>query len=304
MVSDPAPEVSAELDEGTSRSFPLPQIADSPPPELRYRRALRLGAAVRALWRSRHIIGGLVVRQVRSQYSQQVLGLAWAVLTPFAQMLVFTFLLNRVGGGKAVDTGGVWTPLFLYLGLTAWSFFSSSVSSGGASLVGNPLLNKVYAPREVFPLSQVASSGIDALASTLMLPLLFLADGRWPSATFYWAPLMLVILLGFAVAISLFVSAITVYVRDLRSGLPLLLQLGLFLTPVLYPVTEIPADARVAYMAVNPVGAVIDGLRRCLFYDRAPNATYTAVAAASTAVYLVVAFMVFKRLETGFADVS
>ncbi len=281
----------------------IPRIPDSPPPEWRYRRALRVGTSLRELGRSRHIISGLVVRQVRSQYSQQVLGLAWAVLAPLAQMLVFTFLLNRVGNAT-FSTGGVPRPLFLYVGLTAWSFFSSSVSSAGSSLVGNPLLNKVYAPREVFPLSQVCSSGVDAIASTALLPFLFLAAERWPSSTFYWFPVLVLILVTATVAIALAVSAVTVYVRDLRSGLPLILQLGLFLTPILYPISQIPEQFRALSMAINPIAGVVDGLRACLFYNQAPDLTYTLLAAGSSVIYLVGGFLLFKRLETGFADVS
>lgn len=278
-------------------------LPDAPPPALRYRRELQIGTSIRELFRARHIIIGLVVRQVRAQYSQQIFGLAWAVLAPLAQMIVFTFLLNRVGG-TTFATGGVWRPLFLYVGLTCWSFFSSSVTSAGSSLVGNPLLNKVYAPREVFPLAQVASSGVDGIASAALIPLLFLAAHRWPSPTLYWAPLLVAILIVFTVAVSVAVSAITVYVRDLRSGLPLLMQLGLFLTPILYPISKLPARYRELTMLLNPVAGVVEGLRACLFYDQAPNFKYTAVAGVASCLYLIGAFLLFKRLETGFADVS
>jgi ABC-2 type transport system permease protein/lipopolysaccharide transport system permease protein len=284
-------------------TFSIPTPPDSPPPELRYRRALAFRSSFRELWASRHIIGGLVVRQVRSQYSQQVLGLAWAVLAPLAQMVVFTFLLNRVSS-STFATGGVPRPLFLYVGLTCWSFFSSSVTSAGSSLVGNPLLNKVYAPREVFPLSQVASSGVDAIASAALLPLLFLAAHRWPSSTFYWAPLLVIILIVFTIAIAIAVSSVTVYVRDLRSGLPLLMQLGLFLTPILYPISQVPARFRTITMLLNPIAGVVEGLRNCLFYGKAPNLEYTLVAAVASVIYLFGAFVLFKKLETGFADVS
>jgi ABC-2 type transport system permease protein/lipopolysaccharide transport system permease protein len=278
-------------------------LPDAPPPALRYRRALEIRKSTRELLHARHIVLGLVVRQVRAQYSQQVLGLAWAVLAPLAQMVVFTFLLNRIGG-TAFATGGVWRPLFLYVGLTCWSFFSSSVTSAGSSLVSNPLLNKVYAPREVFPLAQVASSGVDAIASAALIPLLFLGAHRWPSPTMYWVPLLVLILIVFTVAVSIGISAVTVYVRDLRSGLPLLMQLGLFLTPILYPVSKLPARYREITMLLNPVAGVVEGLRACLFYDRAPNAEYTLVAGLASCCYLVGAFLLFKRLETGFADVS
>lgn len=280
------------------------QTSDSgPPPEIRFRRALRIRPALRDLAASRHIITGLTVRQLRAQYSQQFFGLAWAVLAPLAQMVVFTFLLNRIGG-NSFSTGGVWRPLFLYVGLTVWSFFSSSVMSASSSLVGNPLLNKVYAPREVFPIAQIATSAVDAAASAALLPLLFIAAWRWPSPTIVWCPILVLILVAFTFAVVLLVSATTVYLRDLRSGLPLLLQLGLFLTPILYPLSQVPERLRAIMLIVNPVAAVVDGLRSALFYNQAPDLIPTTVAALVSCGYLIIGFLTFKRLETGFADVT
>lgn len=285
----------------SAASFPVPDLPEAPLPEWRYRRAFAVGRAVRALVQARAVVWGLVVRQVRSQYSQQVLGVAWALITPLAQTLLFTVLLNRVGSGSTLRTGGVPRPLFLYVGLTAWSFFSSSVSSGGNSLTGNPLLNKVYAPREVFPIAQVISSGINAVASTLVLPILFILNDRHPAVTSLWLPLPLLVLVAFTVAVTLIVSATTVYARDLRSGLPLILQLGMFSPGVLY---RVPETIRSWYGWVNPVGASIDSMRECIFSGHAPQANLLVGAAVASAIWLFAGFVFFKKLETGFADVS
>lgn len=303
-MSDTA--ASAYQSGSTEDRYPVrTDVPAAPPAELRYRRALEVGTALRLLGRARNIVWGLVVRQVRSTYSQQVLGLAWALVTPLAQMFVFTILLNRVGKKAGLDTFGVPKPLWLFVGLVAWSFFASAVATGGTSLVGNPLLNKVYAPREVFPIAQVASSLINAVASALMLPILMLFTQHGISITVLWAPIPLLLLLAYAVAIALIVSAITVYARDLRSGLPLLLQLGMFLPGVLYPVAKVvPSAWRGVYAAVFPVGSIIDELRACFFLDRAPSASIMALAAVSSVVWLIFGFLFFKRLETGFADVS
>ena len=143
-------------DDGPEDSILVPPpVAASPPPELRYRGR----SASRARSPSSGMCGiiwSLTIRDLRSTYSQEVLGIAWALLAPFTLMVVFTFLSNRVGGN--IHTGGVWYPIFAYVGLLPWTFFSSSVSSGGTSLVGNALLNKVYAPREVFPISDILGS--------------------------------------------------------------------------------------------------------------------------------------------------
>ncbi len=226
-------------------------------------------------------------------------------MTPLAQMLVFTVLLNRVDNKTGIDTHGIPKQLWLYIGLVAWSFFSSGVASGGTSLIANPLLNKIYAPREVFPIAQIATSMIDATASAMLLPILMIITAHGISVTALWAPIPLLVLVGFATAIAVIVSAITVYARDLRSGLPLLLQLGMFLPGVLYPVEKvIPASGRWLYTAIAPVGSVVGELRNCMLLNRAPDPTTMGIAAASTAVWLFFTFLFFKRLETGFADVS
>lgn len=276
-------------------------IPDEPPPEIRFRRALRLGAATRELWHSRHIVWSLAVRQLRSTYNQEVLGIAWALLAPFTLMIVFTFLFERVG---KVNSGGVPYPLFSYIGLLPWTFFQNSLSTGGLSLVNQPLLNKVYAPREVFPLSEVVTGAVGAGCATIALAFLFLFEGRAPSATSYWAIPLIVILVAFIVACTLLASSVTVYFRDLRHALPLVLQLGLFVTPVVYGLNEIPRSFRAAYVALNPLGGVIDGLRQAVLMGHSPRAAYTLIAAGSAALYLLGAYVLFKRLETGFADVS
>jgi len=277
-------------------------VPDAPPPEMRYRRAFKLKSAVQALWRARGIVLSLTVRDLRATYSQEVLGFAWAILAPITLMVVFTFLNNRLPDG--FDTGGVWYPIFLYVGLLPWTFFSGSLSSGGTSLVGNALLNKVYAPREVFPISDIIGAMVNTLCASVALAVLFLIDGRLPSSTFYWVVPLVLILVIFTTGVTLLVAGLTVYLRDMRHALPLALQLGLFVTPILYGLNEISEEYRNLYVALNPLVAIIDGMRRSLLFGEAPVASYTVIAAGVSCVWLLGSFMLFKRLETGFADVS
>lgn len=297
--TDAADGLDPPATNGSLRTRPVPDV---PPPAMRYRRAFRLKTSLGALWKSRGIIWSLTVRDLRSTYSQEVLGFAWAILAPITLMVVFTFLANRVN--TKIDTGGVWYPIFLYVGLLPWTFFSNAVSTGGTSLIGNPLLNKVYAPREVFPISDIIGAIVNVLCASVALAALFLIDGRLPSSTFYWVAPLLLILLVFTTGITLVVAGLTVYLRDMRHALPLGLQLGLFLTPILYGLNKISPEYRDLYVALNPLVAVIDGMRRALLYDQAPRASYTIIAAAVSCVWLLGSFMLFKRLETGFADVS
>lgn len=275
---------------------------DGPPPELRFRRRVGLRQALRDLWRARELIRSLTERQLRARYKQAALGLAWAVITPLVYMVVFTLFFSRVAD---VDTGGAPYALFSYIALLPWTFFSTGVSQAALSLVSNmSLLNKVSCPREVFPLSSVAGAGIDTAIATLVLGVLFVVYGYAPRGTSYWVPVLVVIGLVFTTAVSLVLAVLTVYLRDLRHVLPILLQVGLFATPVAYGIEVVPANLRGLYSALNPIAPVIDGLRRSVLEGVPPRTDLVLIGAVSSVVQLIVGYRLFKRLETGIADVA
>lgn len=277
-------------------------LGEVPPPELRFRRRVALRSALSDLWRARELVRSLTERQLRARYKQASLGVAWAVITPLVYMIVFTLFFNRVA---EVDTGGAPYALFSYIGLLPWTFFSTSVSQAALSLVTNmSLLNKVSCPREVFPLSSVASAGVDTAIAALVLGLLFVVTGYAPRATSVWIPVLALIGLAFTTAVSLVLGVLTVYLRDLRHVLPIFLQVGLFATPVAYGIEVVPANLRGVYSALNPIAPVIDGLRRAVLEGHAPRTGLVVIAALSSAVQLFVGYRVFKRLETGVADVA
>jgi len=276
----------------------------APPPELLFRRRIRLRRSLPELWRSRELIRTLAEREVRARYKQAFLGASWAVITPIVLMVVFTVFLKRVA---KIDTGNVPYPLFSYVGLLPWTFFSTSVNTGGQSLVSNSsLLNKVYCPREVFPVASVFVAGFDAIISTGVLGLLFVIYTFAPKVTSLWVPVLFVLQLGFTVGVTLFLSGIVVYLRDLRQALSILLQLGLFATPVAYGIDGIVPNPfwRPIYCALNPLAAVIDGYRRVVLLGLPPRWELVAPAAVTTVLILFLGYTVFKRLETGFADVA
>ncbi len=280
----------------------LPELPDGPDPSTRYRRSHNTRSALVSLWQSRGITLSLAQRDLRASYSQEVLGFAWVLIGPIMLMVVLTFLKN-VSNTK-IDTGGIEYPLFLYVGLLPWTFFSTSVSTSAGSLVNNPLLNKVYAPRETFVLAQIIEAMVNTVAAAVALIVLFVVYGRMPEATSFWAIPLLVILLVFAVGVSLFFASLTVFVRDVRHALPQALQLGFFVTPIFWGLADISQGWRIVVCAINPVAAVIDGIRRSVFFGTAPDLTLTLIAAGVSLLWLMVGYRVFKRLETGFADVS
>jgi ABC-type polysaccharide/polyol phosphate export permease len=273
-----------------------------PPPELRFRRRIRLGRVAPELWKSRELIRTLAEREIRARYKQAILGFGWAVVTPLALMTVFTLVFQRVA---RFDTGDAPYPLFAYLGVLTWTFFSASVSQGGLSLVQNVnLLNKVYCPREVFPIASVTVAAIDTIVALPALGLLFVVMGFVPRATSFWVPVLLLIQVAFTLGITLVISAIVVYLRDVRHALPIILQLGLFISPVGYPIEIVPARFRGLYVALNPLAAVIDGYRRVVLYGVAPRLYFLLLGGTTSLVVLVLGYLLFKRLEAGIADVA
>jgi ABC-2 type transport system permease protein/lipopolysaccharide transport system permease protein len=206
-----------------------------------------------------------------------------------------------------VSAHGAPYALFAAIGLVPWSFFSTAFSRGGTSLVANiPLLNKLYCPREVFPLASIALAMADGIASGLVLMLLFPITGFMPQIQSLWAPLLLLIAVVFTMGVTMAAASIVVYLRDLQVLLPLIVQFGLFVTPVGYGMDSVvTGTTKLAIFAVlNPLAPVIDGLRRTVLFGQAPPLIPTLAGAASALLWLGFGFVWFKRMEAGLADIA
>jgi ABC-2 type transport system permease protein/lipopolysaccharide transport system permease protein len=276
----------------------------APRPEIWFRRRINLISALKELWAFRELTLTIAERDLRVRYKQAALGILWAVIAPVVLMIAFTVLFNRFA---KVATGGVPYALFSYMGLLPWTFFSSSISTGGTSLVSNnELLNKLYCPREVFPVAGIADAAVDALIATCVLAVLFPITGFAPKAEVYYLPLFLIVLLMVTLGVTLAISAVVVYARDLRLVLPLATQVGLFVTPVVYGTSSISSSKvfLLVFSAVNPLVPVIDGMRATILNGVGPNWASLGVGAASSLIYLLGGFWLFKRLETGMADIA
>jgi ABC-type polysaccharide/polyol phosphate export permease len=275
---------------------------DSPPPEILHRSRVRLWSSLREVWHSRELVLTLAQRDFLVRYKQAELGVAWAVVTPLVLVGVFAVVFKRV---VDVDTHGAPYVLFAYLGLLPWTFFSGALSQASNTLLTNrALLNRVRLPREVFAVSTVLVAGIDTAISTLILAGLFVVYTFMPHATAIWIPALLAVQVLFTMAVALFASVSVVYLRDLRLTIPIVLQFGLFATPVAWGLDAVPERALPFYSALNPLGPVIDGYRRTILEGRAPDAMPFTIAAVSSVVLVLAAYWLFKRLEPGIADVA
>ncbi len=277
-------------------------IPEEPAPELMYRHRAPIVDSARQLWGHREIIYTLAERDFRAQYKQAVLGVLWAVLSPVATLALLVIVFSHI---RKFGSQGIPYPLFAFVGILCWTFFSSTLNLGGNSLLVNKLLlEKTQFPRECFPLETMLLTGWNTTVSCLPLAVLFIINGRAPHVETVWVPLFIVIEVAFAAGAALGVSGLIIQMRDLAQVLPVVLPLGLFATPVIWPFSDIPRSFQLLYSFVNPVGPVIDNIRRTMLLGHAPRWDITLVAALGAATYLTGGYKLFKRYEVNFADIA
>jgi lipopolysaccharide transport system permease protein len=242
----------------------------------------------------------LSVHRINVRYRQTLLGVGWAVLQPLLMMAIFAIVFSRLAG---ISSEGAPYALFAYVALLPWTFFATSVSNAAGSLVNNTqLLTKVYFPREILPLTYVVAALFDFVIGLGALGAL-MAWYRVPvtSAALYLLPLV-ALLAAWALAVSLLLSAIQVRWRDVGVALPMLVQIWMFVSPVIYPLSVVPAAWRPLYL-LNPVAGIINAFRDVLLRGKRPDVEPLVYAIGVTALVLPVAYLVFKRTEATMADI-
>jgi lipopolysaccharide transport system permease protein len=261
-------------------------------------RSLRQG--LRDLARYRELLVALSVFRVRVRYKQSVLGLGWAVLQPVSLMVIYTLVFSLIA---SVPTGGRPYALFAYTALLPWTFFSSALTGATSSLVANPsYVTKVYFPREIVPVTYVVAAFFDFLVASLVLAGLLLHYRVAPTLAALWAVPVMGLAVALATGLGLLTAALQVRVRDVGVAMPLLLQVWMFASPVVYPPEAVPAWLQPVYV-LNPMVGVVDGFRRAVLDGAAPAAGPLAASAAVTAVVLVAGYAVFRRTQDTMADI-
>ncbi len=252
------------------------------------------------LWRYRELAYQLVWRDVKVRYKQTLLGASWAIVQPLATMIVFSVIFGHLA--KIKPEYGVPYPLFVFVGLLPWTYFAACLTHSSVSVVANSsLVTKVFFPRLLIPLASVVVPLIDFLIAFFVLIGMFLWYGRAP----YWHAVVTPVFLGMALVIALgvglWLSALNVRYRDVPYALPFLIQLWLYASPVIYPVTLVPGDWQ-RLLALNPMTGVIDGMRWAVLGKGVPHYDVYATSAAVGLVLLVSGLVYFKRTERYFAD--
>lgn len=252
------------------------------------------------LWRYRELFGILAWRDILVRYKQTVVGVGWSVAQPLLTMLILSFVFGRLGG---IASGGVPYPLLVFCGLLPWQFFSVSMATGSQSLVNNvALVSKVYFPRLLIPASSIVVSLVDLMIAFGILVALMFWYGWVPPPTVVLLPLFIGLAVMIAFGSVVWVSALMVQYRDFRFITPVVVQLGLYISPVGFPSQIVPEQYQLLY-ALNPMVGVIDGFRACILGGEFALRGYSVLMSVIGGVLLLTTSLIyFRHTERKFAD--
>jgi lipopolysaccharide transport system permease protein len=257
------------------------------------------GLELRDLWVHRELFYFLAWREIKIRYKQTALGASWAILQPLVSMVVFTILFGRLA---RVPSEGEPYAIFSYAGLLPWNFFATAVTNASNSLVNSTnLITKVYFPRLLVPTASVGAALVDiAVASLLLFAIMPIYGVAFHASLIMLIPLTALAALT-AAALGIWTSALNVKYRDIRYALPFAIQILMFLTPVIYPVSFLPAHWRWV-LRLNPLSGIIEGFRDAIF-GRPFDWSGLTISAVVTLGLLLAGSYIFKRMEREFADV-
>ena len=264
------------------------------------------------LYSYRELISTLARKNIAIRYKQAYLGIAWAVIKPITLMLIFTLVRSFVG----IDSGSIPYPILTFAALLPWIFFQESASEGVTSVVSNTaLIKKIYFPREIFPITAVATKLLELCINAIILAVLMAWYGMAPTAYILWAPLIIIYTVLAALTISFVGSAVNVYYRDVGQALPVLLSLLMYASPVIYPLQLVKDKLLLQQAAgewsnllyglytLNPLAGIIDAFQCVVLRGTAPDLVAMLPGAVLVAVLLPLSYAFFKRAESYFADV-
>ncbi len=254
---------------------------------------------LREIIAGRELFRFLVWRDIKIRYKQTAFGGLWAVFQPLLGMLIFTIFFNRLAG---ISADGPPYPLFSYSGLVLWNFFANSVAMSSNSLVGNQVLvSKVYFPRIFIPLAAIGALILDFFIGLLLL-LVIMIYYHWPlGIRALEMPLYAFGTLLAASGLGLFLSALNVRFRDVKYAVPFFLQMGMFVSPVIYPVRDVPARFQ-WILGLNPMTGMIVGFRNAMIGGPA-DWKLVEVSAIASIFLFVSGLLIFRRMERRFADI-
>jgi lipopolysaccharide transport system permease protein len=251
------------------------------------------------LYRFRDLLWSWTTRNVRGRYQQSVLGWLWAIIQPVASVLIFTVIFTRF---VPVNTDGVPYILFSYTAMVPWTLLSLALTDMSNALVFNMnLVTKIYFPREILPLAAMLARLLDfAIAALLLAVLVVIYQPAIYIAGLPMLPVVLLVQLALITGLGLAFAALNVFYRDVQPFLALGIQLWFYASPIIYPVSAVPANLHFLYF-LNPMAGILESYRNILLYNQ-PASPWLWLSAVVSAILLVVGYWFFKRVEFLFAD--
>jgi len=255
---------------------------------------------IKNLYNNKELLFQLTLRQIKSRYKQSVLGISWAIIKPLGMMVVFTVIFSKF---MKVPSDGIPYPIFSYCALLPWTFFSTSLSSGINSMTSNvSLIQQIYFPRIIFPLTAVMSSFVDfVIASVIFIGLMIFYKIQITIYVFLLIPI-LILQIVFTIPICLLGSALNVFYRDIGQALVFITQLWMYACPIVYPISVVPEKYRMLY-ALNPMVGIIDSYRKVIIQGVAPNWEYLWISFVITVLVFISFYAIFRKLEMKLADI-
>lgn len=258
-----------------------------------------MGEWLAEIWRSREILFFLAWRDVKVRYKQAALGIAWAVLQPLFTMVTFTFFFGRLAH---IPSSGVPYPLFSFSALLLWTYFAVTLAQVGNSLISNAsLITKIYFPRVLLPGAAALGGLLDLLVGSVLLAGMMIYYRVTPHWTLLLSPLFVIETALLVMGVGMLLAALNVRYRDVKYTIPFLTQIGLFVTPIIYPVSFLPQRYQ-WLLALNPMAGIIDGFRGCLLGSPI-DWGLVACSWVATLLLLLLGGLHFRSTERVFADI-
>jgi lipopolysaccharide transport system permease protein len=255
----------------------------------------------RELYRYKDLFVTLTWRDFKVRYAQTTIGLLWALIQPVVTLLILSLVFGKFVGVKT----DVPYLLFAMTGMTIWTYFSYVMTNAGSSIIASQgMVKKIYFPRLIIPLSKAAVGLIDLAISLVIMVILMIYYGIAPSANAWLAPLFILMGMIAALAVGIWLSALTVRFRDFQHIVPFMVQIGLYVTPIAYPadfaMKQLPSWAATIYY-LNPMAGVIQGFRWSVFGGEAPG-SMMYVSFAMIILIFVTGLLYFRKVEDEMAD--
>ncbi|MEO7769036.1 MAG: ABC transporter permease [Ferruginibacter sp.] len=261
--------------------------------------------SLKEFWQYKDLLYFMVLRDITVIYKQSILGFAWALINPLFSMLIFSVVFGKLA---SVPSDGIPYPIFSLAGLIPWTYFANTLNASGTSLITNTsVFTKVYFPRLIIPLTPVLSKMADFAISFVLLILLMFYYGYYPTPKLFILPLLILIMMMATAGLGSWLSALAIQYRDVKFGITFAVPLLMYAAPVVFPASLILQKfGKTAYLlyGLYPMTGVIEGFRAAVVSSKAVPWDLIGMSAIGAFGLFAIGFMVFRRLESRFADVA